>query len=39
MFGIFNKVDKRSVGIDIGESSIKLVDIVLDNDKLVFKKP
>lgn len=36
MFGIFNKVDKRSVGIDIGESSIKLVDIVRDNDKLVL---
>jgi Tfp pilus assembly PilM family ATPase len=36
MFNIFNKVDKRSVGIDIGESSVKLVDIVLDNDKLVL---
>jgi Tfp pilus assembly PilM family ATPase len=36
MFNIFNQVDKRGVGIDIGESSLKLVDIVRDNDTLVL---
>lgn len=36
MFNIFNKIDKRSIGIDIGESSLKLVDISRDNDTLIL---
>ena len=36
MLNVFNQIDKRSIGIDIGESSLKLVDIMRSGDKLVL---
>ncbi len=36
MFGLFKKVEKRYIGLDLGESSIKLVDISNLEDRLIL---
>jgi Tfp pilus assembly PilM family ATPase len=36
MFGLFKKAEKRYIGLDLGESSIKLVDISNRDDRLTL---
>jgi Tfp pilus assembly PilM family ATPase len=36
MFDLFKKIEKRCIGIDLGESSIKLVDITNNNNNLIL---